>query len=200
MRKGVGLALFLMWLTTVCAAQVPAGSVSVGYSYLTSGSFSSGPLTTTRNFSNLNGLNVAGELKLLPWISGVAEYGVNFGTERVTPVCEIIIPCPGPFHGDTRLQTFLFGPRVAVSVGRFRPFAHVLLGGAHLHEGFSVPVSSSFANSISDTNFAIAFGGGLDYKLVKGLAWRIQADDLRTDFFNTTHHNFRFTTGVVFRF
>jgi hypothetical protein len=199
MRRWLGVFLFLASFTIPAVAQIPGGSVYLGYSYLTSGSLSSGPLTTSRNLSNLNGFNVAGELKLLPWISGVAEYGATFGTEQITLTCEVIIPCPGPFHGDTHLQTFLFGPRASVSIGRFRPFAHVLLGGAHLSENFSVPTSiGSFSSP--GTTFATAFGGGLDYKLIKGIAWRFQADDLRTNFSNTSQHNLRFTTGIVFRF
>lgn len=199
MRRWVTLSILLLWLTIPALAQIPGGSVSLGYTYLTSGSLSSGPVTTSRNLSNLNGFNVSGELRLLPWISGVAEYGATFGTESITPGCEVIIPCPGPFHGDTHLQTFLFGPRASVSIGRFRPFAHVLVGGAHLSENFSVPVSIATFSS-PGTTFATALGGGLDYKLIKGIAWRLQADDLRTSFSNTSQHNLRFTTGIVFRF
>lgn len=199
MSRWIGLFLSFAFFALAANAQIPGGSVSLGYSYLTSGSLSSGPLSTSRNLSNFNGLNVSGEIKMFPWISGVAEYGVNFGTERVTQPCEVIIPCPGPFSGDTRLHTFLFGPRLSVSVGRFRPFAHVLVGGAHLSETVSIPVSGvSFSSP--GTTFATAFGGGLDYKLIKGIAWRLQADDLRTSFSNSSQHNLRFTTGIVLRF
>jgi hypothetical protein len=194
MRKGMGVLVFLVSITIVAGAQLPGGSISLGYTYLTSGSLSSGPLTTSRNLSNLNGFNVAGEFKLLPWISGVAEYGATFGTEQLTPACEVIIPCLGPFHGDTRLQTFLVGPRAWVSIGPFRPFAHVLVGGGHLGENFSV-TTSGINSSNSETALATAFGGGLDYKLIKGIAWRVQVDDLRTAFSNTSQHNLRFYNG-----
>jgi opacity protein-like surface antigen len=199
MCKGIAALVFLVSITVAATAQLPGGSISLGYTYLTSGSLSSGPLTTSRNLSSLNGFNIAGEFKLLPWISGVAEYGATFGTEQLTPPCEVIIPCLGPFHGDTRLQTFLVGPRASVSIGPFRPFAHVLVGGGHLGETFSGS-TSGINSSNSETAFATAFGGGLDYKLIKGIAWRIQADDLRTAFFNTSQHDLRFTTGIVFRF
>ena len=198
-RRRMSVTLFLASFAVPALAQIPGGSVSLGYSYLTSGSLSSGPLTTTRNLSNFNGLNVSGELKLSPFISGVAEYGANFGTERVTLTCEVIVPCPGPFHSDTRLHTFLFGPRASFSVGPFRPFAHVLVGGAHLSEKVSISVSGGSFSS-PGTAFATAFGGGVDYKLIKGIAWRLQADDLRTSFSNSSQHNLRFTTGIVLRF
>jgi hypothetical protein len=35
---------------------------------------------------------------------------------------------------------------------------------------------------------------------VKGLAWRVQVDDLNTSFFGKTQSNFRLATGVVLRF
>jgi opacity protein-like surface antigen len=199
MRRGIGALVFVVSITVAAAAQLPAGSISLGYTYLTSGPLSSGPLTTSHDLSNFNGFNVAGEFKLLPWISGVAEYGATFGTEQLTPACEVIIPCLGPFHGDSRLQTFLVGPRASVSIGPVRPFAHVLIGVGHLGESFSGSISE-INSSNSETAFATAFGGGLDYKLIKGLAWRIQADDLRTAFFSTSQHNLRFTTGIVLRF
>jgi hypothetical protein len=88
--------------------------------------------------------------------------------------------------------TVLFGPRVSVSVGKFTPFAHALVGVGH--------ISDSQAASNSDTAFATAIGGGLDYKLIKGLAWRVQGDELHTRFFNGTQDHFRFSTGIVFRF
>jgi len=43
-------------------------------------------------------------------------------------------------------------------------------------------------------------GGGLDYKIIKGLAWRGQLDFLQTRFYSRTQNNFRFSTGVVLRF
>ena len=100
MRKCIGLLILVMSVTGVSAAQLPGGNVYLGYTYLTSGSPSSGPLSTRHDLSNLNGFLVSGELKLLPWISGVAEYGANFGTERVSAFCEAITPL-----GEFRLTT-----------------------------------------------------------------------------------------------
>jgi hypothetical protein len=84
----------------------------------------------------------------------------------------------------------LFGPRVSVSVGPVRPFAEAMFGAAHINtNGFG-----------SDTSFATAIGGGLDYRIFHLLAWRFEGDFIRTSLFNTTQHNARFTTGVVLRF
>jgi hypothetical protein len=106
MRRWLGVFLFLASLTIPALAQIPGGSVYAGYSYLTSGSLSSGPVTTSRNLSNPNGFNVAGELKLLPWISGVAGYGATFGTERITPGCEVIIHARARFMAIRTCRLF----------------------------------------------------------------------------------------------
>jgi hypothetical protein len=80
-----------------------------------------------------------------------------------------------------------------VSVGKFKPFVHGLFGGARTK-------GNGGGFSISDTAFATALGGGVDYRLVRGIAWRAQADDVRTSFFSGTQHNFRFSTGLVLHF
>ncbi len=90
-------------------------------------------------------------------------------------------------------HTVLFGPRASVSVGRYTPFAEFLLGLAHQSD-------SGGGISNSDNTFATAIGGGLDYKLIKGVAWRLQADSVHTSFFGHGENDLRFSTGIVFRF
>ncbi len=86
----------------------------------------------------------------------------------------------------------MLDPRVSVPIGKFTPFAHALFGGAH--------ISDSNGASNSDTSFSTAIGGGIDYKLIKGLAWRIQSDEQHTKFFNNGQNNLRLATGIVVRF
>ncbi len=106
--------------------------------------------------------------------------------------------CPGTAalpnrQPDVKRYNFLFGPRVSFSVGKFTPFAHVLVGASHATDNGS-------GLSDSDTSLATAIGGGLDYKLIKGVGWRIQGDELHTRLFGSTQDHFRFSTGIVFRF
>ena len=54
--------------------------------------------------------------------------------------------------------------------------------------------------STRDSPFSTAIGGGLDYRLIKGLGWRVQGDYLQTRFFNSTQSNFRFSTGLALHF
>jgi hypothetical protein len=42
--------------------------------------------------------------------------------------------------------------------------------------------------------------GGIDYRLIRPVAWRFEADYLQTRFFGTTQDNVRWTTGIAFHF
>ena len=84
---------------------------------------------------------------------------------------------------------FLFGPTLSYRTDKLTPFAHVLFGGSH-----------AGAAGFSDTSFAWALGGGVDWNLEKRLAIRLgQFDYLPTYFGSTTQNNFRYSAGVVFR-
>ena len=72
------------------------------------------------------------------------------------------------------------------------PFVYGLVGVSH--------TSLTGPSNFSDTERSWAIGGGLDYRLLKGIAWRVQADSLHTDFFGKAQNNFRLSTGVVFLF
>ena len=98
--------------------------------------------------------------------------------------------------------TYLFGPRVTYRKGgRFEPFGEVLFGGAHA----SVTVTGT---TVTDNAFALAVGGGADYKLSDRIVIRLgQADFLYTKFsatkfgFGSDHQNdARIQAGIIFRF
>jgi opacity protein-like surface antigen len=77
-----------------------------------------------------------------------------------------------------------------VSVGKIRPFAEALFGAGH--------ISTNGAGS--DTSFATALGGGVDYHLIPLVSWRLEGDYVQTRFFSTTQNNVRLSTGIVLRF
>jgi hypothetical protein len=128
----------------------------------------------SNNGVNLNGWEGSLEGKVLPWVGIVADISGHYGSDA-----------------DARLYTVLFGPRVSVSVGKITPFAHALFGVGH---------ENLNAVSVSDTSFATALGGGVDYKLVPAVGWRFQGDFVQTRFFSNTQNDFRFSTGIVLRF
>lgn len=95
---------------------------------------------------------------------------------------------------DTNSHLFTVGPRFTARGERVQPFAHVQVGGARLGAGFG-------GFGASDTSFAAVVGGGVDVKLSDRVAWRAgQVDYVLTRFGGSEQHNWRFSTGVVFRF
>ena len=120
--------------------------------------------------ANFNGWNGSLEGKVLPFVGLVADVSGHYGS------------------GDS-VHSAIFGPRVSFSIGKIRPFAHALIGVSHFG-----------GHGSSDTSFADAFGGGVDYRLFHVLGWRFQLDDLQTRFFSNTQNDFRFSTGLVLHF
>lgn len=192
MRTTAVVLVFLLG-ATFAMAQIPSGNVYVGYSYTRADIFSQSlllqPPSRTANF---NGWQASLEGKFLPFIGVVADVSQTYGSSNFS-LCGPVAPCfPGHAGVDSRLLTVMVGARASVSVRKFTPFAEALFGGAH--------ASESRAVSASDTSFATAIGGGLDYKLIKGVAWRLQGDALHTHLFGAGQNNLRLSTGLVLRF
>ena len=95
---------------------------------------------------------------------------------------------------------FLLGPQVSAHLGRSTVFVHGLVGSSHLND-------TALPSLKSNSTFAAAVGGGLDYGLSRALAWRLQADYYNTNFQSTSNQiqqivnsNGRVSTGLVLRF
>jgi len=187
MRKTVFIFPILLLFTGLAVAQIPtSGNVFLGYSYYNT-DLASNSRTST------NGWEASLEGHVFPFVGIVADFSSHYGSENVPePVCPVnVLPCsPINVNSNVAVHNYLFGPRVGVSVGKIRPFAEALFGAAHVN-----------ANSAgSDTSFATAIGGGLDYRLIRLVAWRLQGDYVQTRFFNSTQNNVRVSTGIVVRF
>jgi hypothetical protein len=184
MRK-IGLIVFaLALLPGLANAQIPtSGNVFFGYSYYNADLSSVGR-------SSFNGWTGAVEGKVFPFLGIVGEVTETYGSENTHVIACFPLSCPTT-NISLHEQTFLFGPRVSVSVGKIRPFAEVLIGGAHGsgNNGFG-----------SETSFATAVGGGIDYKIIRPVAWRFQGDYVQSRFSSTTQNNVRLSTGIVIRF
>ena len=194
---------FLVFLIGMIATAVMAqsdtyGNLYVGYSFLSNDvSVSSAIGFTSTGRANMNGWNAAAEVKLFRWLGGVADFNGSYGSVPVE--CDVFSPhnpgiCPPVSTVNTHFYTYLFGPRLSVSLGRVRPFAEVLVGLAS--QSLQPPTFSP----TNDSHVATAVGGGLDYRLTGRLGWRVQADYLNTTLFKHTQHDIRATTGIVFRF
>lgn len=179
----VSVALFLF--ASLASAQVPtSGNVFFGYSYYNTDISSS-------NRTGTNGWEASFESKIIPWVGFVADFDGHYGSQNFV-FCQVP---PGPpctvSNASIAEHNFLFGPRVSASVGKFRPFAEALFGGTHVNVNNGVG---------SNTSFATALGGGLDYKIIRPIAWRFQGDYVQTRFFGATQNNVRLSTGIVLRF
>ena len=166
-------------------AQVPtSGNVFFGYSYYNT-------QLSSINRTNLNGWEGSLEGKVFPFVGLVVDFSDHYGSQDVpnpAETCAIGVVC-SPLHVSTSVQTVVFGPRVSFSAGKVRPFAEALFGVGHV--GGDAP---------SDTSFATALGGGIDYKIIRPVALRFQGDYVQTRFFGATQNNVQLSTGIVFRF
>lgn len=183
MGKWAAAASSVLFLVVVASAEAQSGNAYFGYSYYNSSNLSS-PLFGR---ASTNGWEASVEAKVLPFVGFVAQFDGLFGAQNVSNCGQ---GC-GPFRSATSQYNYLFGPRASVSLAKIRPFGEVLFGGSHMNVHIFPPSTSSFA---------IAAGGGFDYKIVHFIAWRVQGDYIYTNFFNARQNNLRLSTGVVFRF
>jgi hypothetical protein len=92
-------------------------------------------------------------------------------------------------HGITQYN-ILFGPRLAHTFGKWRPFVHAMAG-----------IQMVTVNQVKYHPLAIDFGGGADYKLpFRNFSWRLQADYLHTHLLSASQNDVRASTGIVYRF
>ena len=186
MRKLIVIASTFFLFAGLAAAQVPtSGNIFFGYSFYSTD-------LSSIDRANTNGWQASLEGKVFSFLGIVADFDGHYGSQNFpTTVCPGQLPClPAPFSANLSEHNVLFGPRFSASVGKFRPFAEFEVGVGHVN-----------ANAAgSDTSFATAFGGGLDYRLVRLIAWRFEADYLQTRFFGSTQSNARVSTGIVLRF
>jgi hypothetical protein len=202
----------LLVFATSAAGQIPKRfAVFAGYSSradFTQVSF----LPISLPSVSLNGWNGSLEVKVLPFLGIVGDFSGYYNSVGATVRCEAIVVCV-PLVGNlsSSLYSFLVGPQVSVSLWRFTPFAHALIGVARIDQkvgiGAGIAALSGFANT--NTSFSDGFGGGIDFRIVLIVHWRFQADLLQTrfstsqnplSFLTNTQNGFRGSTGIVVRF
>lgn len=92
----------------------------------------------------------------------------------------------------SKAYTFMAGPRVGYRAESIRPFAHVLLGGAHF---------TTDSGNFSETHFSMAFGGGLDISVNESFSIRpAQFDIISVKWENMWDNDLRYSAGVVLTF
>lgn len=176
-KRGLLIPFVLFTLTPLFAQQAPTlpkFEVYGGYSVL---------LTDMEASSGWNASVTANWKR---WLGGVADFSGHYGSENVMA---------GPFSAkaDRRLHSVLFGPRFSYRTRRLTPFAHTLFG-------FVRETVDSATMKQSETNFALALGGGLDLRLTNRLALRlIQADYHGNQLTDGMQHHVRLGAGLTVR-
>jgi hypothetical protein len=106
--------------------------------------------------------------------------------------------------------TYMFGPQIKKHTGKVQPFGEVLVGAAHTNAYANIANAEGETASGSGNNngFALAAGGGIDFKVNQVISFRpVQVDYLLTRFsanhvanYTANQNNFRYFAGIVFTF
>jgi len=168
-----------------------------------------------RERESFNGVNISGVYNVSRYFGIKGDVSGTYNNTRFTG--ESFLP-PGPgvptaisFNAKSSLYNILGGVQIKdnSNSGRFKPFAHALVGAGHARSRISevtcTPSTAGcgdiFGNgeTFSETGFAGAFGGGIDIRLNNRIQIRaIQLDynPVRLDGF--TQNNVRIGAGIVF--
>ncbi len=171
----IALMVFLMFGAASSAqaqggGDTPRVQVFGGYSYTRFDSPSFG----FSNPSGLNGYTFAPAFNLIRGFGVVAELSGQYGS-------------------NVNFRDITVGPQFLYPKGKAMFFAHVMIGDARSLVQVGTPGEE-------DTARAVALGGGMDYDLTRRFAVRVfQVDYIHTTLFSETQNNYRFSTGLVYR-
>jgi opacity protein-like surface antigen len=173
MRKFMWVIILMVVAVLPARAQTtPQVEMMGGYSYLRADMGGADTSLHGWDFSFAENIN--------SWLGGKADFGGFYGS-------------PGSTRVNT--HTFMFGPQFSYrKSSTITPFAHVLIGGMRASRGY-------LGISEAKTDFAAAFGGGLDLKVHDNVAIRvIQAEYVVTPYLDLRQDNVRVSAGIVLRF
>ena len=175
------LGMFMIALPAKAQNETPQLEVYGGYDYVRFNINANVSGFPPRESVNLNGGGGQLEYNANNWLGMVGDLGGYYGSTA---------------GGRGGAFSYLLGPRLNLRRERITPFAQVLVGGFLSSSGIGRPGP--------ENNFAMSAGGGLDFKVSRLIAIRpVQAEYFMTaipDGLKDRQNNFRFSTGIVFRF
>ena len=219
-RSTILIATGLLSALVAVAADTPRYEVFLGYTYIRANQFNQ----NTGLGQEIGGFDMNG---------GSAQFIYNFNKQfsGVADIGAVTKQNVGVINADNTTTFYMFGPRYSYrSKSRFTPYAQIVFGGAtrslsrqlDVLTGANIPVfpvataQSLFpgANtqitaqvSATQTAFAMAVGGGLDWKIAKRISFRpIAVDYVLTRFpsyftgDNSNQNSIRASAGFVFTF
>lgn len=156
------------------------------------------------NYS-FNRLNPNSGLSAYSANGGFADLEYNF-TRNLGIVADLGANYTGTANGISVSNTtfeYLFGPRYNIRHGRWNPYIQALFGEERFSNGFAPGTPFGYTGA-SQTNFAMALGGGLDIAVTRELSVRpfeVDYMPLQVPFGNQryTQNDFRYAAGVVMR-
>jgi Outer membrane protein beta-barrel domain len=160
----------------VASAQAPRGEVAGGYAYL-----------RETDLSVPGGWFVSGGASVNNWFGIVGTVTGHYKSEMV-----------GTAKVDTRLHTFMGGPKFTYRTERLTPYVTLLAGGARAGASAAAPGVTA---PESETRLAAHSGVGLDLSVSSRLGVRVGVNRLyiRGDAWDDWAEEFQFITGVIAR-
>jgi Outer membrane protein beta-barrel domain len=202
------------------ATDIPKYEVFLGYTYVRANQFNQNTgLGQQIGGFDMNGGSFQFIYNFNKWVSGVADIGA------------VTKQNVGIINADNTTTFYLFGPRVSYrNHSRFTPYAQILFGGAtrslsrqldvvtnpnipvfpvvtphDLFPGADTEITAQV--SATQTAFAMAVGGGLDWRIAKHFSFRpIAVDYVLTRFpspltgDNHNQNSIRASAGFIFTF
>ena len=202
-------ALVLLLGVSVWAQEFPRFETALDYSYARYVPSAKG----VNNYS-LNGAGGSFDVNFTQYLGLKMDLqGYNSNTNSVTIPAGPNFPNGVSGRVSGNLFTYLFSPQIKFRLGGFHPFVHALYGGAHSNfygtafKTLCQPTASActFKTTPSGNAFAMAYGGGIDFRINKSISFRPAEIDylyskFSNQFTNTNQNNFRYSAGVVLTF
>lgn len=204
--KAIILAATVLLLGLAAWAQeFPIAEVTADYTYARDN-----PSSNYSQPGSLNGGGGSYTLNLNQYLGIKADlqgYGSTRHTFNIPQTPNFPNGATGTVEGN--LFTYMFGPELKLRLPTWQPFFHTLFGGAHTNVYANAESSICNGNGVcksssvpSNNAFAASFGGGLDIKLDRYVAFMpVEIDYVLTRFnneFTSNQHTFRYAAGIVF--
>jgi hypothetical protein len=204
MKKFVLLTATLLIGVCAYAQDVPKVEIPLGFSFI----------NVHPNLAPITSFNVFG---------GGGQFDVNFGNyfgvkadfmgyTQGTGLKTQLEKLPGyAGQGSGNLFTYMFGPQIKKHTGVVQPFGEALFGAAHTNAYATiaeVETGTVTSGNSNNNGFAMAAGGGIDFKINKYFSARpVEVDYLLTRFtsnygihMTNNQNNFRYLAGIDLTF
>lgn len=210
-RFATMLALVAAFSTVAQAQDAPRVELFGGYSYLNfdasaaNNALNQAGLPGIGNRLSFNGWEASANVNFNRWLGAEGDLSGHYKGNCAGSLLEVVTGVTVSGVTCSNLS-FMGGPRFTYRNGRFTAFAHGLFGGDRLSASVSTGSVPNLTVSVSNTSFAFATGGGVDYAVTDRISVRLG----QFDYFLTRHlndipgvpaqNNYRVSAGIVFAF